>query len=374
MSSEATNETDARRRNAANEKANKEKETAAAEEQRRLEEQAKAKEEEERNKVPEKPNPLALLRESPLRAAAFLRYQVAQDNKLLGDEGRQERDERLIRKEFEANQWIAQGRERVNERTERQKRSRKLKQKLVQTNCDQVRAEREQRLQARKLLVESQAEHYEKARQRVAEASRLRAKLAAAETATAKSTAAEGKRSKEMLTQAAAAVRQQLLITKQAMAAQIKQLHAKAIAETGPQLVSAAAARGNEKRVASRQLGLERGRREVSYIERARMNRERALKTRQAAKAAMAEAMESRKLSAARERANDKLVAEERARIRERNQRGFAAIYRQRFASEDEASEYAESEWNNLLAAAVTIAAKNDQPQASQRENYLLTA
>lgn len=311
--------------------------------------------------VPAAPNALSFLRDSTLHAAAYLRYQVAAENQVLGEEARHERDERLMRKEIEAQQWQQQGRERAFERLQRQKRSRKQKRDMMQRRSEEVRDAKDQREKARQLMVESQALSCEKARQRVIEASSLASKLAAAESASAASAAAEGKRTKEVFAKAAAGMRRQLLMRKQAMASQIKQLHARTTAETAPQLV-AAAARGREKREAARQWGVERGRREITYIERARSNRERALRIRQAAKAAMEEAIESRKKAAAKERANDKLVTDERERIRESNKREAAHIYRQRFATQEAAAEYEGSGWKSLLAAPIGIARDQHEP------------
>ena len=58
--------------------------------------------------VPAAPNALSFLRDSTLHAAAYLRYQVAAENQVLGEEARHERDERLMRKEIEAQQWQQQ--------------------------------------------------------------------------------------------------------------------------------------------------------------------------------------------------------------------------------------------------------------------------
>ena len=257
---------------------------------------------------------LSILRESTVHTAAYLRYRVAEDNRVIAEELRLERDERLIRKEEEATAWAAYGRQQVAERIKRQERSKKQQRDLMRRRSQQAVKEREEMERTRDRLGDQQQVFYDKARQRVLQASALDERLDESEAVTAAAAAAEGKKSKEEVQNRVAEVRQHMLETKKAMASQIKFMHAKATSELSGHIVSVAAARGSEKREASRQWGIERGRREVSYIERARVNRERAIQTRQAAKVAMAQAAEARKKAAAKERANDHLVTKERVR------------------------------------------------------------
>ena len=322
----------------------------AAEEGEKVEAEQQPVEEETKRITVERspPDNLSRLRPTSLRTTAYLRYRVAQDNRILAEEAKNERDERLMRKEEEDAERVRQGREQVAERIKRQERSRKHRQDLLRQRLQQVALAKEREVRERQRLEHQRAQLQEEARARVLETSGLQERLEQTEAAAETERGAEGKRSKDEVARAVAEVRQQLLTTKQQMASQIKQLHGKASKEQMAQLDAAAAARVNEKREASRQWGLERGKREYTYIERARENRDRAFHTRQAAKAAVTEVLEVRKRAAAKERANDERVTQERAKILASNKREVAVIYRSRYVSKAAAHEFDESGWKRL--------------------------
>lgn len=132
-------------------------------------------------------------------------------------------------------------------------------------------------------------------------------------------------------------------------------------------LVAMARQRGDQQRDEAKQLTLERSKRELGYIERAKANRERALATRERARAAVAEALATRKRGANKERSNDHLVDDEKARILAANKKEVSTIYRARFASREAATEYEGSPWKGLAAAAAWFGKSGTGSQTHQR-------
>lgn len=109
--------------------------------------------------------------------------------------------------------------------------------------------------------------------------------------------------------------------------------------------------RAEQKREEAKVWSADRRRGELGYLERARANRERAMATRQAARASVAEALATRKRAATKERANNYLVTEEKARILKNNRVEAATIYRARYATRTAAAEFNSSPWKALQQA-----------------------
>lgn len=105
---------------------------------------------------------------------------------------------------------------------------------------------------------------------------------------------------------------------------------------------------GDEKRDLSKSLRRQKSTREDAYLARARENRERAAAIREAAKESVQQMLRDRKRTATKERKNDDLVVEARARVIEGNRREVAAMYRNRFVGRDEESEWEASSLHRL--------------------------
>lgn len=298
-----------------------------------------------------------LERDTPLPQTAYLRYRVAEDNRQLAELGRAEREALGALKGEQSAAWMAQGRERVQEGLERQKRSRKLRKELMRRRGRTVRQLRDEEKSSEQLLLERDTKYYHEMRKRVLEASALDSKLDTSEEREQAATRRAGTKRKEELTKEVAAVRHHDLERRRDMAKEIRGLTERASAEH-VSLVALARQRGEVKREAAKQRNVERLKRDLTYIERAKANRERAMATRERARVALAEALETRKKGATKERGNDYMVAEEKSRILCANRKEVAQIYKSRFASRGAAAEYTSqgSYWRGLAASAAWFA------------------
>ena len=149
------------------------------------------------------------------------------------------------------------------------------------------------------------------------EASALDARLDAVEDKAAEEVRKEATRSRAELAKAAADVRERHQAKRRDAVKEIRGLAERAQCELSGSLVAMARQRGQEKREEARQLSLARTKLEVDYLGRARFNRERAMSTRERARAAMAEAHEERKKAASKERSHSVLVLDEKVRTQE---------------------------------------------------------
>ena len=299
-----------------------------------------------------------LERETPLPQSAYLRFRVAEDNHALAELARAEREALLLLKEERSASHEALGRERVQERIDSKKRSRKLRKELVRERAKTVRALRDAEKSAEQLLTERESKYYEEMRKRVLEASALDAKLDASEEKDQESARKAGTQRKQEVARQIAETRQHQFQRRRGIVQEIRGEAEKASAEHEALIVTARQ-RGEVKREEAKEWSLERNKRDETYIEKAKANRERARATRERARAAMAEHLEMRKKSAAKERANDQLVTDEKARILAANRKEVANIYKARFATRNAASEYENSTWRNLAAAATWFTSKS---------------
>lgn len=92
----------------------------------------------------------------------------------------------------------------------------------------------------------------------------------------------------------------------------------------------------------------QRQRNEAKYLRKAHANRERIEKIRTRAREATGELLSSRRVAAVKERGNDHLVREEKARIFEANRREVAEVYKRRYASRKAAERWALSPLHSL--------------------------
>lgn len=303
-------------------------------------------------------------RDTPLPQTAYLRFRVTEDNRQMADLGRAEHEALLLLKEEQASAWVEHGKERVQERVMRQKRCRKLQKSLMKQRGRTVRQVREAEDAHEKLLAARRAEFHAEMRKRVLEASALDAKLDASEEKVAASQREEGTRERAEVTAACSEARAQQLAKRRGMAER-NYLMAKEIREQIPHLLASfARQRGQEKREEATKWSVDRTKREETYLDKAKANRERALATRERAKSAMAEVVATRKKAAAKERDNDHLVTDEKMRILEANKKEVSNIYKARFASREAATEYENSPWKELASSMWVDKESNSQTSA----------
>ena len=88
--------------------------------------------------------------------------------------------------------------------------------------------------------------------------------------------------------------------------------------------------------------------RACSYLSRARANRERAEAIREAARESVKQMLKEKRRSGNRERANDHLVTDAKARLLESNRREVAAVYKRRFVGREEEHEWESSPLRRL--------------------------
>lgn len=91
---------------------------------------------------------------------------------------------------------------------------------------------------------------------------------------------------------------------------------------------------------------------EDEYLSRARANKAEAERTKASARAEKASVLRQRRAAASRERANDVLVTEEKARILASNRKEVAAVYSKRYVSRSSASRWEGSPLHRLHTAA----------------------
>ena len=110
------------------------------------------------------------------------------------------------------------------------------------------------------------------------------------------------------------------------------------------------------------------------YLERARVNRQRAFETRVSAKKAVADELQTRKQAAVKDRAeSDYLIASSKARIQVENRKEVAAIYRQRFVTPRSANAWEGSSLKRLNAAAAWLAGNTRSSQHTNQATLQVT-
>ena len=273
-----------------------------------------------------------LERASTLSYATYLRFQANEENRVHADEVRAVKAQMGSLREAQALEWIKHGRQRVRERRQRQKQTRKAMGQLHKTNQEKVAGIRAEEAAWEELRIERKKDHEREGRVRVLEAAALDARLDAQEEAQDAREREEFSHQRAQIAEAAAEVRRSALLDKQRLAS------AQAAARVG--VLVARSARldltshlGEVKRDEAKHWEVQRQQREDEYLQRARDNRARAHAWRVSAKRSLRSAWKAKVKNAVKERGNDHLVAEEKLRIRQANRKEVQAVYGQRFAS-----------------------------------------
>lgn len=315
-----------------------------------------------------KKNKPFLERETAVPNVLVLKYQEFLHNQQLADVERAEKDELLKLKDHNAAEWAEHGRQLVEHSAAQRRINRKTQAELERRKRQDVVAIRTREADWQARREKDRQQHEREARERVLEGRVLQAKMDAAEEAE------EDRQQKQGLNQRAA-VAELLSQTKQQNLDKNKKIVSRVRTETSstvPSGFSTLARRGPEKRDDARQWKSQRDQHEAEYIQRARVNRQRAMATRASAKKALSDAVRSRKQLVARERANDVLVAKVKAEIIHSNQREVTTIYRQRFATRDSAAAWEGSPLHRLHnTAAWLVRHAHGKSQTSTADEFV---
>jgi hypothetical protein len=168
----------------------------------------------------------------------------------------------------------------------------------------------------------------------------LDARLDAAEERQDEKERQEGRRMREALAKALETLRTTGLRDRKKRCADIRKESATALQQANEAPRSAAAVLGEQKRQHAMNLLSRRQRNEAEYLQRARANKERAKEARNNARANTDAMLSARRRDANREKANDVLVTEAKAKILEANRREVAEVYRSRFAAPKAAAQW----------------------------------
>lgn len=299
-----------------------------------------------------------LVRDSSVPTTVYLRYKEAVSNQEAAEQIRSQKDEILRLKDHHAQQWAAHGRELVNDRHRRQKHTKSHQRILQRRNQNQVRAQVEAARTRDALREQQRGEHEYQMRKRVMESSATSSSL---QVKRDEAQQAQQARQRQMCARERAASAQMLAQMREATLSNRKKMVSQARPQSDPALAAQVEAYELQQSCVQRvkedeqQWKTERRRHNDEYLERARANKQRAMATRASAKQALADAFKSRKQAAAKERANDHLVAETKARLIESNRREVTAIYKKRFANVHEAEEWGSSALRRLNAAAAWL-------------------
>jgi hypothetical protein len=367
LAKEAEERIEAARREAEDQAAREEAEMRAAEEAaaRRVYERAAAAEErrrqawlsEEAKKVMfgrhVQIDSLSKARDSSLLQGSYMRYLVVEENWQHAERARADKEELLYRKEENAATWSAAGKARAQERSLRQQQSRKIRKEMEERSRRQAREARKELEASRRLLQRQKDLAQKEMRERVRQSSSLLARLDAVEEASAEQQRKEGAAARAEVASAVAAMRLRLRSDKQQVVAHVRSSFAfGSTAELTDRVVDAAARRADKVRKAERAWKRAQSRGEQSFLEQAREKRAVVVAQRGQARAAVADALEDRKMAADDLRNIKHLVAKEAMRQQGPQREAIGAIaadvYRARFASKEAADAYDHSEWMNL--------------------------
>lgn len=304
------------------------------------------------------------LRESSLPATAFGRFLVVEQNRQLGHVEREERQELLLIKDENAAVWSERGRERVRERIMRDKRSSRLKKEMQERSRDQARAAKKMQEAGRRLLNERQRDFEDEMRMRVLDQKAEHAALKADTAAQAEQRRREGADSREECAKAVAAMRRRLRRDKQHVTSHMRSSlvsrssvdisdHPCRACLTDRDVVRAHSRSGREVRTAEKAWKREHMRTEQSYIDQARILREKAMRQRERTKAAVAESLVERAKSADELRMTNFMFEKETAKAKHQLAQQKALnvhdqAYRHKYASKQEAGLFDTSSWFKL--------------------------
>ena len=291
-----------------------------------------------------------MARGSEMAQTTYLRLKEIEENQNRHARHKKEHNEHIQQISANASEWAARGHERSAEGKARREATR-----LARTSCKTAKQDigRSIRLAEehwQKLREQEKRRFQEEMRERVILASGLDARLDAAEAAQDKSEQEEGTRMR--LSLAAALLEKNATWLKErkkrVAAARTETATALQLAAEQPSKEAAKVAEA-KKSASAGWMSARKQANEDEYLAKARANRLAAQETRAAAKASAEQVLLERKRDASKERGNDHLVTEAKARILEEKRREAAEIYKNRFATRRAAAKWEASPLSKLF-------------------------
>ena len=242
---------------------------------------------------------------------------------------------------------LARAQMRREEAKQRQERCRAAREKEHQRKAEIVRAVRADEDLWEREREQNQATLYENARQRVDNAAgpykSMDERLDAQEAAADKVERDEATRDRLRLSKAIDDMRKTSLADKRAGAVSSRERRSKALEKAAKQQALLKRLAADEKRAEAKAWLLARQHNESLHLNKARDFKAQVAVTRQSALDAKEMQITNKKIAAMKERANDVLVEQEKARILANNKELVAYTYRSKFASQREAEEWGAS-------------------------------
>ena len=286
-------------------------------------------------------------RDSTIPKTTLAKLKVGEELLLHADEARQEREDRRRVREAQVSERLARAQTRREEAKARAERCKVAREKEFQRKADIVRSVR-----ADEDLWESERERQQQqkwvdAQDRVRAASggysSLDARLDAQEAEVDAKEREEATRYRLELKKTLNEMRTMSLSQKKAGAESSRSRRTHALERAAKQQALLKRLAADEKRAEAKAWLLERRHNEASHLTKASNFKNSVVQSRVNAMSAKEQAYHARKVEAMKERANDVLVDQEKARILASNKELVAYTYRSKFATHTEAEEWGAS-------------------------------
>ena len=286
-------------------------------------------------------------RESTIPKTTLAKLKVGEELLLHADEARQERDDRRSVREAQMSERLARAQTKREEAKQRAERCRVARAKEFQRKADLVRSVRADEDAWEADRERQQQLMWEDARARVSAAaggfSTVDSRLDAQEAAVDAQERAEATRMRLELKKTLADMRTLTLTSKKAGAESSRERRSRALERAAKQQALLKRLAADEKRAEAKAWLLERRQNETNHLSKAQNFKQTVAQGRQNARSAQVRTFASRKVEAMKERANDILVDQEKARLLRSNKELVAYTYRSKFASHQEAEEWGAS-------------------------------
>jgi len=286
-------------------------------------------------------------RDSTIPKTTLAKLKVGEELLLHADEARQEKEDRRRVREAQLLERLARAQTRREEAKQRQERCRQARDKEHQRKADLVRAIRADEDNWERERQSQQQDLHEHARERVDTAKggygSLDERLDAQEAAVDQAEREQATREHKELQLAVASMRNMNLSNKRAGAISSRERRSKALEKAAKQQALLKRLSADEKRAEAKAWILARQQNEDIHLSKAREFKAHVNETRSNARRAQESILTAKKYAAMKERANDVLVEQEKARILANNKELVAYTYRSKFASQREAEEWGAS-------------------------------
>lgn len=286
-------------------------------------------------------------RDSTIPKTTLAKLKVGEELLLHADEARQEKEDRRRVREAQMSERLARAQTKREEAKARQERCRAAREKEHQRKIDLVRSVRADEDAWEAERERNQQQLFEEARQRVEQAAgpykNVDERLDAQEEAQDQTEREEGSRMKMELRRALDDMRHLTMSQKRAGAESQRDRRTRALERAAKQQALLKRLAADEKRAEAKAWLMERRHNETMHLAKAQHFKAHVAGSRANARAAQQGLLSVKKMEAAKERANDVLVDQEKARILASNKELVAYTYRSKFASNKEAEEWGAS-------------------------------